>query len=66
MSVKIGELLAQSDLPPSVRELCGFCLRSGSGTFGRYRETYRGKLPPEARTHLPRAVLQEIESRRQP
>jgi UDP-N-acetylglucosamine acyltransferase len=66
MSVKIGELLAQSDLPPSVRELCGFCLRSGSGNYGRYRETYRGKLPPEARTHLPRSVLQEIESRRQP
>jgi len=29
-------------------ELCRFCQRSLSGVYGRYREKYRGRRPPEA------------------
>jgi UDP-N-acetylglucosamine acyltransferase len=33
--------------------LCEFCQRSLQGVYGRYRELYRGKTPPEAEPHLP-------------
>jgi len=34
--------------------LCEFCQRSLRGTFGRYREQFRGEPPPEAEAFLPR------------
>ncbi len=36
-----------------VARLCEFCQQSLQGVFGRHRETYRGKVPPEALEHLP-------------
>jgi UDP-N-acetylglucosamine acyltransferase len=33
--------------------LCEFCQQSLQGVFGRYRELFRGKTPPEAADHLP-------------
>ncbi|MBS3735111.1 MAG: acyl-ACP--UDP-N-acetylglucosamine O-acyltransferase [Phycisphaerae bacterium] len=35
-----------------VAELCRFCQRSLKGVYGRYREVFRGRIPPEARDHL--------------
>jgi UDP-N-acetylglucosamine acyltransferase len=34
-------------------ELCEFCQQSLQGKFGRYRELFRGKMPPEAAEFLP-------------
>lgn len=33
--------------------LCQFCQQSLQGVFGRYRELFRGKAPPEAAEHMP-------------
>ena len=33
--------------------VCYFIQRSLQGLFGRHRELYRGKMPPEAEAHLP-------------
>jgi UDP-N-acetylglucosamine acyltransferase len=33
--------------------LCDFCQRSLQGVYGRFRELYRGKVPPEAHEFLP-------------
>ncbi|MDY7010830.1 MAG: hypothetical protein SVV80_08775, partial [Planctomycetota bacterium] len=46
--VKVRELLAQTDQVEPVRILCESCMRSLTGRFGRHRERYRGKTPPEA------------------
>jgi len=40
--------------------LCEFCQRSLRGIYGRQRELHRGKLPPEARRHLPPDLLADI------
>ncbi len=61
LAVKVEELLAREPLRDPVRELCEFCRRSLSGTFGRQREVYRGQLPPEARKHLPPEALARID-----
>ncbi|MBI5725573.1 MAG: hypothetical protein HZA50_16565 [Planctomycetes bacterium] len=37
--------------------LCEFCKKSLQGVYGRYRETYRGKVPPEALELLPPEIL---------
>ncbi len=47
--VKVRELLDRNDLAEPVRILCESCMRSLTGRFGRYRERYRGKTPPEAK-----------------
>ncbi len=47
--VKVRELLAQPDQAEPVRILCKSCMRSLTGRFGRHRERYRGKTPPEAK-----------------
>ena len=46
--VKVRELLGQADQVEPVRILCESCLRSLTGRFGRHRERYRGRTPPEA------------------
>jgi len=35
-----------------VAELCRFCQRSLQGVYGRSREVFRGRIPPEAREYL--------------
>lgn len=50
--VKVRELLEQPDLAAPVRLLCESCMRSLTGRFGRHRERYRGKTPPEAEEFL--------------
>ena len=60
LSVKVGAILARGDLVEAVRELCEFCQRSLEGHFGRFRERFRGQMPPEARRYLPPQVLAEL------
>jgi len=43
-----------------VAELCKFCQRSLQGVYGRYRETFRGRVPPEAKQYLTREQLAQI------
>jgi len=57
LAVKVAELLARPDLPAPLRRLGEFCRRSLSGQFGRYRERFRGRMPPEAARHLPAEFL---------
>ncbi len=40
--------------------LCLFCQQSLKGVFGRYRELFRGKIPPEAYDYLPPEKRSEI------
>jgi len=40
-------------------ELCEFCQRSLRGVFGRCRELFRGKAPPEARDLAGHQMLQQ-------
>jgi len=47
------EQLVNMGVEGEVAELCQFIQRSLQGVFGRYRELYRGKVPPEAGPHLP-------------
>lgn len=47
------EQLVNMGVDGEVAELCEFCQRSLRGVFGRYRETFRGQMPPEAAEHLP-------------
>ena len=46
--VKVREMLGQAGQTEPVRILCESCMRSLTGHFGRHRERYRGKTPPEA------------------
>ncbi|HUS47516.1 MAG TPA: acyl-ACP--UDP-N-acetylglucosamine O-acyltransferase [Phycisphaerae bacterium] len=43
-----------------VAELCKFCQQSLRGVYGRYRELFRGRIPPEARQYLPREQWAQI------
>lgn len=61
LAVKAEDYLSQPDLPQPVRTLCEFCRRILTGRSGRYRETFRGHMPPEARQHLPGEALARIE-----
>ena len=42
------EQLVNMGVEGEVADLCEFCQRSLQGIFGRHRELYRGKTPPEA------------------
>lgn len=61
LALTVEEMLAASDLDEPVRRLCESCRHSLNGKHGRRRESYRGRLPPEARQHLPAETLAEIE-----
>ena len=63
LALKVQQMLAGDQLPPSLRQLCEFCRRSLSGRFGRYRENFRGKLPPEAVEHLPPELVASLSAR---
>lgn len=47
------EQLVNLGVEGEVAELCEFCQRSLQGVYGRQRELYRGKMPPEAEKYLP-------------
>ena len=50
--IKISRILSQNGVSDAVKDLCEFCLESLSGKYGRQREAFRGKIPPEAREYL--------------
>jgi UDP-N-acetylglucosamine acyltransferase len=52
-------------LTPAVRELCEFVQRSTLGRYGRFRETLRKMIPPEARPYLPQETLTRLEGAKQ-
>jgi len=60
LAVKVDELLARADLSAASRALCAFCRRTASGKFGRHREVFRGRVPPEAAECLPAEALAKI------
>lgn len=47
------EQLVNLGVEGEVALLCEFCQQSLQGVYGRYRELFRGKIPPEAMAHLP-------------
>jgi len=47
------EQLVNLGVEGEAARLCEFCNRSLQGVYGRYRELYRGKMPPEADRFLP-------------
>jgi UDP-N-acetylglucosamine acyltransferase len=61
LAVAVEKLLARPDLPEAAAVLGEFCRRCLASRFGRCREEYRGRMPPEARAHLPADVLAKIE-----
>ena len=63
LAVKVAAMLGSAGLSPAVRLLCEFCRHSLSGRFGRYRELFRRKIPPEAVPHLPPALWAEVADR---
>lgn len=52
LQTKIEQLM-NLGVEGEVAALCEFCLRSLRGLYGRFREVYRGKTPPEALEHPP-------------
>jgi UDP-N-acetylglucosamine acyltransferase len=55
------EQLENLGVEGEAKALCEFCQQSLLGKFGRYRESYRGKIPPEAVAILPPEKLAEIQ-----
>lgn len=54
------EQLVNLGVEGKVAELCEFCKRSLQGVYGRHRELYRGKIPPEVDQFLPHEWRQTI------
>lgn len=55
------EQLENMGVEGEVAFLCEFCQQSLAGKFGRYREGYRGQIPPEAAEILPPEKIAELE-----
>jgi len=55
--VKLEELCSRGAICEPVRQLSEFCRRTLAGRFGRYREIFRGRIPPETRTYLPAGAV---------
>lgn len=53
------EQLENLGVEGEARLLCEFCMQSLQGRFGRFRESYRGQMPPEAAGHLTAEQLAE-------
>jgi UDP-N-acetylglucosamine acyltransferase len=56
------ESLENMGVEGQAARLCEFCRRSLQGVYGRYRELFRGKTPPEAKRFLPPDTL--VDARR--
>ena len=54
------EQLVNQGVEGEVAFLCEFCQQSLQGVYGRHREQYRGKVPPEAMQYLPVEIRQAI------
>lgn len=54
------EQLVNLGVEGEVAMLCEFCQRSLQGPYGRSREVYRGKAPPEAEKYLPPELRAKI------
>lgn len=54
------EQLVNLGVEGEAASLCEFCNRSLRGVYGRYREVFRGKMPPEAETYLPPDVVIDL------
>ena len=54
------EQLVNIGVEGEVAHLCRFIQQSLRGLYGRHRETYRGRIPPEAEKHLPPEQLAHI------
>ncbi len=55
------EQLENLGVEGEAKALCEFCQRSLLGKFGRFRESYRGQVPPEAVAILPAEKLAELQ-----
>ena len=51
--MSLAEQMANIGIEGEVASLCQFIQRSLQGLYGRHREVYRGKIPPEALLYLP-------------
>lgn len=60
LQTKIEHLLNMG-VDGEAARLCEFCLRSLQGLFGRCREIYRGKQPPEVRRPSPQSGIESGE-----
>ncbi len=65
MTPKLDVLEAQNTDNPELAYLLQFCRQSLSGVYGRYREHFRGQIPPEAEEYLPRELLALVKIRMQ-
>jgi hypothetical protein len=54
------EQLFNMGVEGEVAELCRFCQRSLQGVYGRHREMFRGRVPPEAELYLPQERRAQI------
>jgi len=54
------EQLVNSGVEGEAADLCDFCQKSLQGLYGRYRELFRGKMPPEAQQYLPPEMRQAM------
>jgi UDP-N-acetylglucosamine acyltransferase len=54
------EQLVNQGVEGEVAMLCEFCQQSLQGVYGRHREQYRGKAPPEAMQYLPVEARQAL------
>jgi UDP-N-acetylglucosamine acyltransferase len=53
------EQLVNMGVEGEAAALCEFCQRSLQGVYGRYRELFRGQMPPEALRYLPADVISQ-------
>jgi UDP-N-acetylglucosamine acyltransferase len=58
------ETLENLGVEGEARGVCEFCQQSLLGRFGRYRESFRGDVPPEAIELLPKELLADLPASR--
>lgn len=60
MASKLARMEQAQSLTEEISALCQFCRESLAGQYGRFRERFRGQLPPEAQEFLPPELLEVI------
>ena len=60
LQTKIEQLVSLG-VEGEVAEVCAFCQRSLQGVYGRHRERFRGRIPPEARQYLSPEELAKLQ-----
>jgi UDP-N-acetylglucosamine acyltransferase len=61
MATKIEQIAASGPMAEELAYVCQFCRESLDGLYGRYRERFRGQLPPEAHEVLGADLLETIQ-----